>query len=173
MMVIPTKYNGCSFRSRLEARWAVFMDIMGIYWEYEPDGYELDGVRYLPDFYLKLQDVFLEIKPKYPTNDEEKKARLLAEFTKKQVFILFSDFKIPDHFDESDSAIMLIENGWDNMYWWCQCPHCKRTEIQFNGRADRIKCGCPKSDHGDKGYNYSTPELEAAYVLAKSYRFGI
>lgn len=50
---IETKYAGCRFRSRLEARWAVFFDTLGIQWEYEPQGYEnYYGQRYLPDFYL-------------------------------------------------------------------------------------------------------------------------
>lgn len=50
---IETRYAGYRFRSRLEARWAVFFDALGIGWEYEPEGFELpDGTRYLPDFKL-------------------------------------------------------------------------------------------------------------------------
>ena len=48
---IETRYKGYRFRSRLEARWAVFFDSLGLKWEYEPEGFELEGgVRYLPDF---------------------------------------------------------------------------------------------------------------------------
>lgn len=48
---IETQYKGYRFRSRLEARWAVFFDYLGLKWEYEPEGFELgNGVRYLPDF---------------------------------------------------------------------------------------------------------------------------
>lgn len=39
---IETYYNGYRFRSRLEARWAVFFDAAGIKYEYEPEGFELD-----------------------------------------------------------------------------------------------------------------------------------
>lgn len=48
---IETRYKGYLFRSRLEARWAVFFDALGLCWEYEPEGFDLgeDG-RYLPDF---------------------------------------------------------------------------------------------------------------------------
>lgn len=50
---IETKYAGCRFRSRLEARWAVFFDALSIQWEYEPQGFEnYYGDRYLPDFFL-------------------------------------------------------------------------------------------------------------------------
>ena len=36
---IETIYNGYRFRSRLEARWAVFFDEIGIKYEYEKEGY--------------------------------------------------------------------------------------------------------------------------------------
>ena len=50
---IQTKYKGYLFRSRLEARWAVFFDCCGVEYEYEPEGYDLgNGLMYLPDFLL-------------------------------------------------------------------------------------------------------------------------
>jgi len=73
---IETQYKGYRFRSRLEARWAVFFDSLNIDWEYEPEGFELDAnLRYLPDFVLKnfasarygyghKKDTFVEVKPK-------------------------------------------------------------------------------------------------------------
>ena len=61
---IETHYNGYRFRSRLEARWAVFFDHAHIKYEYEPQGFELeDGTRYLPDFYLPEYDYYVEVKP--------------------------------------------------------------------------------------------------------------
>ena len=64
---IETKYKGYFFRSRLEARWAVFFDALGIKFEYESEGYDLgDGVWYLPDFYFPngLFGVdYAEVKP--------------------------------------------------------------------------------------------------------------
>jgi hypothetical protein len=51
---IETLYAGYRFRSRLEARWAVFFDTLGIRWEYEPEGFVLGGRPYLPDFLLHL-----------------------------------------------------------------------------------------------------------------------
>jgi len=48
---IQTRYKNYHFRSRLEARWAVFFDALGLKWEYEPEGFDLgNGVLYLPDF---------------------------------------------------------------------------------------------------------------------------
>lgn len=39
MKPIETRYAGCRFRSRLEARWAVFFDTLGVKWLYEPEGF--------------------------------------------------------------------------------------------------------------------------------------
>ncbi|WP_328937670.1 hypothetical protein OG288_15795 [Streptomyces tauricus] len=60
---IETHYAGCRFRSRLEARWAVFFDAMEIRWEYEPEGYVLsDRTYYLPDFLLPDSGTWIEVK---------------------------------------------------------------------------------------------------------------
>lgn len=61
---IETRYAGCRFRSRLEARWAVFFDTLGIPWEYEPQGYVVgeDERPYLPDFWLPEQHLWVEVK---------------------------------------------------------------------------------------------------------------
>ena len=44
----PTEYNGVIFRSKLEATWARFFDVIGVKWEYEPC--RLPG--WVPDFLL-------------------------------------------------------------------------------------------------------------------------
>lgn len=49
MNAIPTKYAGVQFRSRLEARWAAFFDLVGWRWEYEP----IDLAGYIPDFVVQ------------------------------------------------------------------------------------------------------------------------
>ena len=60
---IETEYNGYRFRSRLEARWAVFFDAMGIEYDYEPEGFVgFDGIKYLPDFYLPGEMLYVEVK---------------------------------------------------------------------------------------------------------------
>jgi hypothetical protein len=71
---IETTYKGYRFRSRLEARWAVFFDTMRIPWKYESEGYEkeigygeeIKTYRYLPDFFLPDRwgtgGTFVEVK---------------------------------------------------------------------------------------------------------------
>jgi hypothetical protein len=77
---IPTRYAGCHFRSRLEARWAVFFDALGIRWEYEPQGFELrwrllnndDTFQYLPDFWLPDMGIHVEVKGVWTSGEMEK-----------------------------------------------------------------------------------------------------
>lgn len=60
---IDTYYNGYYFRSRLEARWAIYFDLIGLKYEYELNGICVDGVPYLPDFFIPDHNTFIEIKP--------------------------------------------------------------------------------------------------------------
>lgn len=59
---IETIYRGYRFRSRLEARWAVFFTSIGIEWQYEAQGFEAHGERYLPDFFLPKHGAWVEVK---------------------------------------------------------------------------------------------------------------
>jgi hypothetical protein len=88
MKAIETRYKGHRFRSRLEARWAVFFDALKIKWTYEPEGFELrDGGRYLPDFFLPTHDLWVEIKAGPATIAEVYKAEQLVYGSRKPVFI--------------------------------------------------------------------------------------
>jgi hypothetical protein len=64
---IETEYKGIIFRSRLEAIWGRFFDLMGWKWEYEP--YDLNG--WIPDFIIigKARETLVEIKPYSCFND--------------------------------------------------------------------------------------------------------
>lgn len=81
---IETRYAGCRFRSRLEARWAVFFDTLGVKWEYEAQGFEVHdrlGIctekswYYLPDFWLPGLGLHAEVKG---VLDESSMCKLLS-----------------------------------------------------------------------------------------------
>lgn len=86
---IETEYNGYRFRSRLEARWAVFLDALHVRYEYEPEGFDLgNGMYYLPDFRVKCYgkrgdynadpfDLYIEVKGQMTADDMAK----IATFT--------------------------------------------------------------------------------------------
>lgn len=58
-----TVYSGVTFRSRLEARWAIFFDLLDWDWDYEPCSYKVGArMEYLPDFYLPTIDLWVEVK---------------------------------------------------------------------------------------------------------------
>ncbi len=63
IQAIETEYAGYKFRSRLEARWAVFFNAMGVKWYYEHEGYKLSSGWYLPDFWLPEMKIHFEVKP--------------------------------------------------------------------------------------------------------------
>jgi len=112
LKAIPTKYNGIKFRSRLEARWAIFMDNIGVKYEYEPEGFDLEGLWYLPDFWLPTFDggSFMEVKPTDLNDGEMEKVKRLARIGKKNVILAVGvpDLKClqvisyPDHSGKED-----------------------------------------------------------------------
>lgn len=57
---IRTTYGASRFRSRLEARWAAFFDLVGWRWTYEP--FDVEG--WIPDFLIHGEASFLvEVGP--------------------------------------------------------------------------------------------------------------
>lgn len=56
---IATAYRGFNFRSRLEAKYAVFFDLCKWSWSYEPKDYG----GWIPDFALGDRAMLVEIKP--------------------------------------------------------------------------------------------------------------
>lgn len=88
---IQTRYAGHHFRSRLEARWAVAFDSIKQSWDYEPEGFDLDEAGfYLPDFWLPQVEMWAEVKPTRPNQQEIDKASSLAERSEKEVLFLIS-----------------------------------------------------------------------------------
>lgn len=176
MQSIDTQYAGRFFRSRLEARWAAFFDVLKTPWLYELEGYEFkDGTRYLPDFFLPALDAFIEIKPIRPLPAEIEKCRWLAEITGKTVYLFFGNVGFYGYpsgqersLDYPDSALKFYPDGnEDSSYTWCVCSECGKFGIEFEGRADRI---CRHGDR-DRGDNPDHPLLLKAYDIANSQRF--
>lgn len=128
---IETRYKGHRFRSRLEARWAVFMDHLDVPWEYEPQGYLVDNQPYLPDFLVHPNTdraFWLEIKGTFPSQDELDKARGLAAGTGMRAFVYWAKPEVPapdlSHLTEAQYA------GWDQLgyvwtddYGWREYPN--------------------------------------------------
>lgn len=129
LKAIETEYNNYRFRSRLEARWAVFFDNLGIKYEYEKEGYDLDGLWYLPDFWLPEQEKWVEIKGENPTDEEAKKAMLLCIASKKRVAIAWgsidTDFVFREVYYPHRYPSDVNGYGLGVGRVWTECPICK------------------------------------------------
>lgn len=143
---IPTRYAGCKFRSRLEARWAVFFDALGLNWEHEPEGFFLpSGERYLPDFWLHSLGVYAEVKP---VGGDFGKAQELAEASRTPVWLCEGP---PSH-------------GWQRFAGglWPVAYYRKDKQRLWWGFGEESSGNTPSND----------ADVVAASVAAKSARFG-
>lgn len=128
LKAIETQYNGYRFRSRLEARWAVFLDAAGVPYKYEPEGYDLDGILYLPDFYLPKLECWFEVKGGKVTDEAAHKAYMLCRATRQTVLMA------GDMFNENPHVWLWRWRYMDGMNIqavvlrpdtvWAQCSEC-------------------------------------------------
>ncbi len=164
---IETVYNGYRFRSRLEARWAVFFDALGVKYEYEAEGYDLgEAGWYLPDFWLPEVGAWVEIKGDLSSEDEKKKCHLLASGTKKPVLLISGQPAHKPHFEEfphiriaNYSLVVFFGYAWPCLKFF-----------PFSSWVYKITFVSETVDGGDnpalykflkeKGYNPPAPQLE-------------
>jgi hypothetical protein len=77
LKAIPREYKGVEYRSTTESKVAEIFDKYGTKFIYEPEGYSLNGMLYIPDFYLPEIKTFVEVKG--PTNSDLSKPKALLE----------------------------------------------------------------------------------------------
>lgn len=166
---IETRYGGYRFRSRLEARWAVFFDRMGLRWDYELEGWQGNGLSYLPDFWLPELSMWAEVKPQhlvasaagcFPDPQDRlivAKAHMLAEGSRYPVAILTGAPAYGLYFQtetpvldmgwrgEMSPYLMVYPDYIQDAYDWSACPWCKTVSFSYHGRSDP-RCTC-RLDH--------------------------
>jgi len=157
---IETGYKGYLFRSRLEARWAVFFDTLGLEWVYEAEGFEFEnGTRYLPDFWLPQVKMWAEVKANRFTPEERWKAEMIAVGT-------------------GFPVLMLIGVPENKPYWAVErdgsgevgtCDYCLTMYHGYPVSEGRFYC--MPGDYSPDGDAY-WDDTEAAATAARSARFG-
>jgi hypothetical protein len=185
MKAIETHIYRRRFRSRLEARWAVFFTSIGLRWEYEPEGFNLDGEAYLPDFRVwtpQGQPMWFEIKPGHITSDEKfdkfhaaLKSVIDPESCESpRCMLLAGD---PCHFMQSKYICprcgLFLDKQWQHIYYgsnsYFYCWHCDYETPQGGGN--------PECSDGVQGIKYtphkgdidiSEPELQRLLGLTEN-----
>jgi hypothetical protein len=177
MSALPSRFKGILFRSRTEARWAVFLDALGLSWEYEPEGYHLGVVNYLPDFVIEDRSLYIEVKGTTPNPDEIEKCRLLAEATGKRVLLVRGNpgqmhgWLFTPGIAQEESCLPTA--------FLARCRRCEKTVVTYQYGADgNDGHGCfPLADPCgdlDRCSDRFTPfgnDLDAAIAAARAYRF--
>jgi hypothetical protein len=175
IQAIPTEWKGVTFRSRLEARWAIYFDQLGLPYCYEQEGFDLPSGKYLPDFWLPTLATFVEIKPHAPTRDEQIACLDLADVTGKRVLLFYGE---PGHwlgagYGEGDSGIRYWPRYQsDGQHYFCVCPACGKVGIEHAGRGERVCKGDPHEfGPGAKLPTQNATRIREAAVTANNYRF--
>lgn len=163
---IETTYNGIEFRSRTEARWAVFLDALGVHWDYEPEAFTDGQLSYLPDFWVQEFDAYLEIKPDKPTKEEMRKAMVLLDTGAKLIFAIG-------------------QPSLDDQYIYCDSAHKELTFCRWSLMEDRredgkfwmasmlLERGFPIGIHllSHDRYPSATLRIKTAVNTSRAYRF--
>lgn len=155
MRGIPTVYNSIQFRSRLEAKWAYFFDLIGWPYQYEP--FELDG--YIPDFVLTFSNpVLVEVKPVCSISEVAEKCEkpiITAWNENRRILIVGGNIRHEQQHPKTGARSVGFNAGWfalgqdeidlDNNVSpapFMRCQHCKGfSTYPTDGIRSCFRCG--------------------------------
>lgn len=162
MRAIPTIYRGNRYRSRLEARWAAFFDVIGWSYTYEP--FDADG--YIPDFVIHGDSpLLIEVKPAVTRADYfaaiPKLEAGVSNHWKHDYLILGASpvAKLPNSFTSDYPAACVLgelhqADDGDISEWspgiglWFECSECLQLNIFHDSLCYRGRpCGHYDGDH--------------------------
>lgn len=158
---IETPWHGHRFRSRLEARWAIFFTTLKIEFWYEPEGFDLGGGEwYLPDFYLPQLKIYVEVKPEALLALEMRRAQTLACKLGRHVLLLVGppDFRRYDVIFSAGDGYFTPADAVLDVYQF-------RKQFQ-EGRLNSCL------GHGFDSEDFFSPVYKQAVYIARGERFG-
>lgn len=174
---LDTWYAGCKFRSRTEARLAVFLDALNVPWAYEEQGYVIAGLGpYLPDFKVARWDAFIEVKGQEPTDWERSVLASVAQAFGSWGLISvgvpqqsgwLEVVAAPSYLDgahyEGPGWFIAADRRDHQVYWLVRNPG------EGHNYEDCVVLDVPKTDH-DR-WPIVDADMLAAYEAAQSARF--
>src|SRR3546814_12334260 len=107
---LPSLFKGITFRSRTEARWAVFFEAIGWNWTHEKEGFDLSGEWYLPDFYLADFPMWFEVKHDETDGSEQAVFKKLCKETKTHGIIAYGR---SDESRVGTECVSTCRSGWE------------------------------------------------------------
>jgi len=178
---IPSFYGGVYYRSRLEARWAVFFDHLEYDFEFEPTVFKLKKkYTYIPDFHVKydkritvqpdlalVKDYWVEVKPTQPTSREEWKVEELSKGLHDTPVYFF--IGQPTNPFNKGHGIIAYMNGRPNpeKHGFGECAIC--THIDIAVANEEMPPSCTACRNGTM--LFETPTLMFAYASAQGHTF--
>ena len=175
---IKTIFEGIEYRSRLEARWAVFFKRLNFKFEHEPFTVENNGLTWTPDFivYEGFANPFrkpplVEIKPVRPNEDYIKHLQDIRNPDESDILICVGD---NPSLEQQDGILItnVVLNGETTVrenypvpgFKCSRCPECGRYSI------NPINL---KGYHCELFHNLKTSEHDEALKYSLAYRFDL
>lgn len=177
MKPIPTTYEGVKFRSRLEARWAVFFCQLQIDWRYEPFEIGNENLSYTPDFLLHNlflcffnKRVFVEIKPLEPNDEYIEYLKKVKDPEGEDIFVffgepnfgvknairVFSNGPNEERIVTSERGVIMICQGCGWFKWKSEDGHWRSKTCECGIRIFKPEC-----------------DVRRAYNFSSQYRFDL
>jgi hypothetical protein len=127
MQAKRTIYKGYQSKSRLEAKYTLFLDHLCIPYLYEVETFDLDGVTYTPDFWLPSLELWIEVKGDLITDAQGlamiNKCERLAVQSSHPVLLTFRDPL------DSRCALFSIRGKMFSDAGFQACPECGRATV--------------------------------------------
>jgi hypothetical protein len=156
---IPTTYRHNAFRSRLEARWARFFDLVGWSWVYEP----FDTGNWIPDFLIQgPRPLLVEVGPCVTWAEYEAKAEKPRAHLDHPTLVVGVSPQPFSHLRAvgADYIGLLTNEFGDGASWPAYWLRCGTGVLSVFGDDKPFPCG---HDGGDQG---RLPDLESLWAQA-------
>jgi hypothetical protein len=170
LSALDTEYNGTHFRSRLEARTARLMTLLGVRYVYEPCSFNIGGGHsYTPDFWLPDLKLYIEVKPAYPYVEELQRCEAVARMGF-DIALLYGDVGLPwAHLGGAADRSYEHSRNYRGIRWLSGGDRVPGDVLWLWSEAgQRHELAVPNSS---SDWRWKTEALISAYRDAQSYKF--